>query len=187
MLGLPPEPVAKTYRFLDHCGYPYVIVGAVASSILGEPRFTSDFDAIVYIGQEDAPGFLQKAKTAGFDLDEQKSLVNIKNSFMFQAKMDSLGVDFLIAATAFEMEMLSRSRAILVDKYSIRVPSPEDLILMKLIANRDKDILDVKNVALKHAKKLDVSYMKQWANAWKSADSQSQVLSRLEQLLKSLP
>ncbi len=39
----------------------------------------------------------------------------------------------------------------------LRFPSPEDLILFKILAGRDKDILDATGVARRHAGRLDVA------------------------------
>jgi len=38
-------------------------------------------------------------------------------------------------------------------------PSPEDLILLKVLAGRDKDMLDAAGVARRHGKRLDVGYL----------------------------
>ncbi|MBI4669215.1 MAG: hypothetical protein HY747_08520 [Elusimicrobia bacterium] len=186
-LGLPPEPVAKTYRFLENTGNSYLITGGVASRILGEPCcLTANLSAIVYVRQENLPTLLMKAKADGFQFDEHESLENAKKCFCFRMQMGFLRVDCMVATTTFETEILSRSLTIPLVDYSIRIPSPEDLILMKLIAYRDQDVVDIKNIALRNRGKLDVTYMRQWAEAWHRADSQSQILSRLEKLLEYL-
>ncbi|MDA0818115.1 MAG: hypothetical protein O2946_11200, partial [Planctomycetota bacterium] len=38
-------------------------------------------------------------------------------------------------------------------------PSPEDLILLKVLAGRDKDMLDASGVARRHGEKLDLGYL----------------------------
>ncbi len=39
--------------------------------------------------------------------------------------------------------------------------SPEDLILLKVLAGRDKDMLDATGVARRHAERLDIPYLEQ--------------------------
>jgi hypothetical protein len=38
-------------------------------------------------------------------------------------------------------------------------PSPEDLILFKVLAGRDKDMLDAVGVARRHVDRLDIGYL----------------------------
>jgi hypothetical protein len=39
------------------------------------------------------------------------------------------------------------------------MPSPEDLILFKVLAGRDKDLLDAAGIVRRHAGRLDRSYL----------------------------
>jgi len=43
----------------------------------------------------------------------------------------------------------------------VRFPSPEDLILFKILAGRDKDIVDAVGVARRHAGRLDRRYLEE--------------------------
>ena len=40
-------------------------------------------------------------------------------------------------------------------------PSPEDLIILKVLAGRDKDMLDASGVVRRHGERLDLSYLEQ--------------------------
>ena len=53
----------------------------------------------------------------------------------------------------------------LVSLYGVRgfFPTPEDLILLKLIPGRAKDIADVETLVSRNAGKLDEEYLRDWA------------------------
>ncbi len=45
------------FQFIDPLeqeGFPYALVGSLASSIYGEPRATNDLDLVIQIGTDDA-------------------------------------------------------------------------------------------------------------------------------------
>ena len=46
----------------------------------------------------------------------------------------------------------------------VSFPTPEDLILFKLIPAREKDLLDAKGIIARHKGKLDLAYLRKWAN-----------------------
>ena len=48
---------------------------------------------------------------------------------------------------------------------SIRLPSPEDLIIMKAIAHRSKDLDDIRTIADKHPN-LDVQRIEKWVKSF---------------------
>ncbi|MEK6543567.1 MAG: hypothetical protein AABZ44_03940 [Elusimicrobiota bacterium] len=173
----------KAFRFLASCETHYLLIGGLASSALGEPRLTADLDLLLYVHQSCLPQFLDSAKKAGFGFDEKKVMQDAADRLCFEMEIDHLHVDCLIAATAFEAEALTRSITIKFEGHALRLPSPEDLILLKLIVGRDKDLLDAKSIALKHKDKLETAYMRGWAETFKASKQDSLVLERLNKLL----
>ena len=73
--------------------------------------------------------------------------------------------------TDFQHEVIRRA---VVAEDGVRVASAEDLIVLKLIANRPKDQVDL--LALAALPGIDWSYVEHWADAWSVRD----VLSRLQ-------
>ncbi len=178
------EQVKQTCRFLEGSGVPYLVIGGLASSILGEPRMTADLDLLLYGQNKDLSIFLKKARQAGFDVDEKKALADAESRLCFEMKLGSLHVDCLIAGTAFEFEALGRSRILKFQEIQLHLPSIEDFLLLKLIAGRDKDLVDAKTAAMRHKNTLDLGYMKKWAETFRLARPDSPVLERLKRLLE---
>lgn len=178
--------VRNVYQFLEHCGTPYLIIGGLATSVLGEPRLTLDFDLLLFVQARGLSDFLDKAKAQGFQFDNKQALADAKERLCFAMRLDSLHIDCLIAATAFEAESLSRAVSVKIDNHSLYFPSPEDFILLKLIVGREKDFLDAKAVALRHKNNLGVTHMEKWAQAFKEARQDSPVWGRLQKLLNDI-
>jgi predicted nucleotidyltransferase len=63
-------------------------------------------------------------------------------------------------------------------------PTPEDLILLKIIPGRDKDLLDAKNIVLRHKGKLDINYLKKWAEVFSDEAQDMRICNLLNKLLK---
>ena len=70
-------------------------------------------------------------------------------------------IDLITASLPFE-EIAFR-RAHYHELFGMRLPfsSPEDLILFKVLAGRDKDLLDAIGVARRHHGRLDRNYLEQ--------------------------
>lgn len=61
----------------------------------------------------------------------------------------------------FEEEMVARGRIQILTALSVRLPTPEDLIIMKAVAHRPKDLEDIRTIVDKNPE-LDISRIKQW-------------------------
>ena len=59
----------------------------------------------------------------------------------------------------FEDEAIQRARPIRISGFDVRVCTPEDLILMKIVSERDRDIEDAAGIAIRRMKGLDVQYL----------------------------
>lgn len=176
--------VISIYEFLHNLNLPYMIIGGLAGSVLGEPRTTLDIDMLLFTKPDNLPEFLARAKRFGFKFENSLALKNAKEKLCFQMEYGTVTVDCLLAETLFESEALFRKIQIKIGKFKIYFPSPEDFILMKLLVGREKDILDVKNVILRHKNDLDVPYMKDWAEKLQKLAKDIPLSHRLAELLK---
>jgi predicted nucleotidyltransferase len=68
----------------------------------------------------------------------------------------------------FEIEMIQRSRLVEVGSIRLRLPTPEDLIIMKAVAHRPKDLEDIQAVAASHPK-LDKKRIQYWVEQFSTA------------------
>lgn len=174
----------KVVAFLNSEKYKYLIIGGIAAGTLGEPRITADVDVDIMIDKEDIPDFLDKAKKAGFKVIKKKCIASAEQTGVFQIYLEEFHVDFIIAS--IDLEVVAFERAKTIKLYGIKAifPTPEDLILMKIIPSRDKDLLDAKSVIIRHKGKLDLKYLKTWAMKLSDEAQDMRIWQTLSKLLE---
>jgi hypothetical protein len=157
------EIFRKIVNFLEENNIDYLIIGGIASSTLGYPRLTQDIDICIFIKRKEIKQFLKGIKKAGFLFDEKSVASRIKETGTFQIRHGQLHIDFLIASTEFEKSALHRRQNLKVYDIYAKFPTPEDLILFKIIPARHIDLADIENIAIRHKNKLDKKYLLDWA------------------------
>ena len=79
--------------------------------------------------------------------------------------------------------MIFQSAIITIADLSIRLPTPEDLIIMKAIAHRPKDLVDIRTIADKYPD-LDRKRIENWVKSFGEALELPDLWNQIEQLLK---
>jgi hypothetical protein len=154
-------------RQLDALGVTWLVGGSVASSILGEPRATSDVDLVADLrGRHVGPLFAALVETYYIDEEATKAAVKTRGAFNVIQLASMTKVDIYCSAD----EPLAREelrRRIFVDVDGQRVPcaSAEDIILQKLMwflaggGVSDRQWRDIRGVIRVQGDKLDHAYM----------------------------
>lgn len=158
------EAVQRLLEKFDNRG---VIIGGIAVGLLGRPRFTEDVDAMFLLSTTDIPKFLQVANA-----EEIQARISNIEEFARQSRVlllkhvpSNTNIDISLGVLPFEEEMVARGSVQSITTLSVRLPTPEDLIIMKAIAHRPKDLEDIRTIIDKHAK-LDVDRIKQWIKSF---------------------
>jgi hypothetical protein len=151
------QALSDLCRALEETGVPYMLVGGQANAVWGEPRATLDIDVTVWAeGRTDVVSFL---------LSRFRVLVDDAQSFVRQTRVlpleSAAGVrlDVIFGMLPFEEEAVRRARPIRIEGTEVRVCTPEDLILMKVISERERDIADARGVAIRRMTELDLDYL----------------------------
>jgi hypothetical protein len=94
------------------------------------------------------------------------------------------GIDISLGALPFEEEMVERGMLYEVDEaLQLRLPTPEDLIIMKAIAHRPKDLEDIRTIADKYPN-LDVKRIEKWVKAFGEVLETPELWNLINSLLK---
>ena len=67
-----------------------------------------------------------------------------------------------------ENEIVKRSQSLSLGGVQLRLPTPEDLIILKAVAHRPKDLLDIESV-LATQPGLDKEYIRTWVQQFAEA------------------
>ena len=162
------EPLEALQRLLSRFDNRGVIIGGTAVSMLGRARFTEDVDAMFLLSIQDIPRLLEAAKEEGIEPRIENAVEFAKKSRVMLMKhvLSDTNIDISLGVMPFEQEMVERSVVHQIDEaLQIRLPSPEDLIIMKAIAHRPKDLEDIRTIAEKYPD-LDVGRIEEWVKAF---------------------
>jgi len=151
---------------------PYAVIGGLAVRAYGVPRPTYDVDVILAIPEDRLPELFDAVEAAGYTVPEsyRKGWVDriaemplVKFRIYRGTPEESVDVDLFLMTTAFQKSMMERRQLAEIEHIGRTwIVSPEDLILLKLIAGRHRDMGDIEDVRFMHGE-LDVNYMRPWA------------------------
>jgi len=172
----------EAVRAIESVGIQYAIMGGVAARAWGLPRPTYDADIAVLVDGPALAGLLEALDDAGFDVpaEHRGGLLDTIGTF-HKAKVTQFAdghvwsTDLFLVEGPFLRSALDRARVARIGGRDVRVMAPEDIILLKLIAARRKDLADIEEILLACAS-IDVGYLRSWASALRVADRLAEFL-----------
>lgn len=129
---------------LTALGVDWYVFGAQAALVYGAARVTADVDVTIRLGSVTPARLAGTLKRHGFKLRvEDPSFVRTTRVLPVMHVRTSVPADLVLAGPGLEDAFLER--AVLHDLGGVEVPvaRAEDLIVMKILAGRDKDLDDV--------------------------------------------
>lgn len=139
------------------------MIGGLAAGIVGEPRFTYDIDIDIVLDPEALDRFLAQAQKAGFRVNAKSARRDMQTQGAFRISGKEFHIDFIVASTDLEKEAMARSQLKTIHSVKAAFPTPEDLILLKVIPGRPQDMLDVDRIVRRHRSHLNEKYLLRWA------------------------
>jgi predicted nucleotidyltransferase len=157
------DPLESLHNLLVRFHERGVIIGGVATGFLGRPRFTEDIDAMVIFPTEQIPLFLSEAAKEGIQprITDVEDFARRNRILLLKHVSSDTPIDISIGILLFEEETVERSKVYNFDGLKLRLPTPEDLIVMKAVAHRPKDLEDIRSIVEKQ-KKLDKVRIEFW-------------------------
>jgi hypothetical protein len=139
---------------------PSALIGGLAVSLRGQTRVTADVDYVVATSVERMLELVDKLDATDFAPLFAGVREVVEQSFILPVRHRATGikVDLTIGLSGFEQQAVRRAGNLRIAKKLIPVATPEDLIVMKVIAGRPQDHLDVKALAATLGKTLDWYY-----------------------------
>lgn len=151
------EPVLQddlmtALRDLAHRTQPYVgrfsLIGGLAAVFLGRPRVTRDIDAIFWIEDEEISQLMEQG--AAFDylprLPDALEFALENRVLLMRHQLTAIEADLSLGLLPFEFQTVEAARPRDFGNFSLLLPTPEDLIVMKVIAGRPRDIADIEGI-----------------------------------------
>jgi hypothetical protein len=158
---------------------------AQAAILYGAARLTADVDVTVALHDHSLAELIAALGQAGFE-----TRISAAERFAEQHRMlllvhtaSRMPVDIIIAGPGPEEAILARSRKIAAGEVTIPVACPEDLIVMKLLAGRSKDIDDVSSILAAMLPELDMALMERSLKEFESVLDRSDLRPQLRKLV----
>jgi predicted nucleotidyltransferase len=166
-------------------GVPHAIIGGVAASLRSRPRTTQDVDVLIFLDLPAWPEFLEKGRTFGFVPRVADALAFARRANVLLLRHEPTGtpVDMSFGVLPFEQEAVERAQRIeLTSGVTVRVPRPEDLLVMKAVAHRGKDLVDIEAILEAHPD-LDLERARAWIADFAAVLEAPEIAADFERLI----
>lgn len=178
-------PLDALQRLLSKFDERGVIIGGIAASLLGKPRYTADVDAMFLLSTGEIQRFLEMAKKEGIEprIEAAVDFAKKNRVLLLRHVSSETNVDISLGILPFEEEIVERSTVHKFDTLQLRIPTPEDLIILKAVASRPKDLQDIREI-FDRQPNLDLPRIENWVKAFAKALEMPNLWGQIEALLK---
>jgi len=176
--------VAGLTAWLKDQGVPGAFIGGLAANLLGRPRITKDVDAVVLLGNLRLESFLAAGPRFGFAprISDATKFAAKNRVLLLVHEPSKTDVDVSLGVLPFEQECVDRASIITVAGVSFPLVSPEDLIVMKALARRARDVADIEAV-LDVQPAVDLERVRDWVRQFAEVLEAPDILDDLERIL----
>jgi hypothetical protein len=179
------ETLAALAGALDSLDARWYLFGAQAALLYGAARLTADVDVTVQLGDRDRAELVRVLGKSGFalrvrDVDDFVARTRV---LPLLHRASGMPVDVVLAGPGLEELFLKRRRRRTIDGVSVPVASPEDMVVMKVLAGRGKDEDDAVAI-LAAQRRLKLERVRQTLATLERALDQSDLRPRFEALLR---
>jgi len=171
-------------RWLDAAHVPSMIIGGVAASVLGRPRLTQDVDALAVLPEADWVEAIRLAPQYNIVPRMEDALQFAKRSRVLLMRHTGSGIylDVTLGELAFERAAVANCENHDIGGVRVRLPRVQDLLVMKAIARRPKDVQDLQGLLAAHPE-VDVVSARRWIREFAIAMSMPDILDEFDTLV----
>ncbi len=177
------EVMCEIHRILDVHTIPHTFVGGLALNAWGVPRATFDIDLCIVLGAGEQGRLLQALRDLGWSVDEafqrgwrdeMAGLPIIHAHYPTEGAL--VRVDLMVADTPFLRSVIERRTSVDLGPAAVPVCSAADLVLFKVLVDREKDRMDVRNVLTVQGVP-ERAYLERWGKELGVSDRLARALS----------
>lgn len=153
---MPSSPVADLLAALGatlgELGLRWYLFGGQAALIHGAARLTADVDATVDVGAFPIQKLLEALAGRGFDarISDPLEFADRTRVLPLLHRGTGIPLDLVLAGPGPEQLFLARAEPRSIEGVTVPVAAAEDLIAMKVLAGRAKDLEDVVAIVAAH-------------------------------------
>lgn len=185
-----PSPIGDVLAELRACfdslGVRWYLFGAQAAIYHGVVRLTADVDVTILPEPHSTPELVSALQANGFRLrvTGTDNFVARTRVLPFVHTATRLPVDVVLGGPGIEELFLQRAEIREIQGVEVPIATVEDLVTMKILAGRPKDLDDAEGMLRARADAIDLRHVRRTLGLLEEALSQSDLLPELEQLLR---
>lgn len=182
------ELLADLQRALADLGVRWYLFGAQAAILHGVVRLTADVDVTVDLGPRRSGELVAAVTRAGLDLrvSDVEGFVEATRVLPLVHRRSRIPVDVVLAGPGLEELFFSRVEERSIAGVRVPVASAEDVVTMKMLAGRGKDLEDVAAIARALGDRLDRERIRTTLRLLEAALARNDLVSELERVLARL-
>ena len=164
----------------------FLIIGGIAVGLLTRPRTTKDIDVLSLLDESQWENFLKTGRQFGFDarITDALSFARKNRIVLLRHFKSGIDIDISFGQLPFEKESIRRKTFHTLGTLTIPLPTPEDLIIMKMVAHRPQDMIDVETI-LRAYPKLDRKRIQKWVKDFSEVLENPDILNDLKKMMKA--
>jgi predicted nucleotidyltransferase len=161
------------------------VIGGAAVSVRGRPRLTQDVDAVILLDPPNIEPFLTEGLEFGFTprIEGAAEFAKKNRVLLLKHEPDKTPIDLSLGALPFEHESITRASIETIGGVSFPVVTAEDLIIMKAIARRPRDVADIESIVTANPE-LDRDRIRRWVREFAEILEMPEILTDLESLIR---
>lgn len=161
--GIPPSLLDASLELtaaLNQFQARYALIGGMAAGYRTHPRFTRDVDFLLTVPALVLPPLLEDLQRRGFEFDMLATMREWTEHHMVVLSYHGIRIDWLKAVLPAYVHVLDSATEEVWLNQPIRIASAEGLILLKLLAFRLQDQVDIENLVAAHRDTLDLDWIR---------------------------
>jgi len=139
-----------------------MLIGGLAVIARGVPRLTIDIDAVVDAEGLDVDRLWEVLRDSGLEarVTDAAKLARERLVLLLQHPASGVTVDLSLGWMRFEREAMERATTVNLGGVPLPVATPEDLVVLKAVAWRAVDKLDITELIVRHHVDMDLHRMR---------------------------
>ena len=183
-----PQPVADLLadlaRGLGELGVRWFVFGAQAAILHGSARLSADVDVTVDLGTRSSRTLVDALSREGFELRvaDAQGFVEATSVIPLLHVSSRMPLDIVLAGPGLEEQFFARATERRVGDTLVPVVAAEDLVAMKILAGRPRDVEDVASI-LRARRDLDVEAIRGTLRLLERALDRADLVAELERVI----
>jgi len=163
----------------------WYVFGAQAAIVHGAARLTADVDITVMLGNQPIENLIQVLKEKEFEVCVSDVLIFVEHSRVLPVihSKSNMPVDIVLGGPGLEEQFMQRAQQHDLDGVMVPIASGEDVVAMKILAGREKDLDDALAIIMAQGEQLDLLTTRSTLDLLEKALDRSDLLRSLDEIV----